>query len=209
VTKTKLILFSILTFHAIASFGQTEKEKIQKLEEQRQMDRQRKITMKLDSAIRLSEEGQYEAADAKFKIVLKTIRSVPTDLTYHFGKNSFLLGKYKQSVDWMNKYIQLKGTTGQYSEAAMEWLAKAEVELLKEKEREAKLASEVLSKDFTIDCGPTGKVACTVCRGTTVIIKKTYFGDAYSTCGYCHKLGYLTCEEYNLLLKGELKPEGK
>jgi hypothetical protein len=208
-TNMKFIFLSVFTFIAIPSFSQTEKEKIQKLEEQRQIDRQRKITMKLDSAIRLSEEGEYEAADIKFKIVLKTIRSVPTDLTFHFGKNSFFLGKYKQSVDWMNKYIQLKGTSGQYSEEAMEWLGKAEVKLLEEKEREAKLASEVLSKDFTIDCGPTGKVACTVCRGSTVLIKKTYFGDAYSTCGYCHKLGYLTCEEYNLLLKGELKPEGK
>jgi hypothetical protein len=209
VIRIKFILLLALTLCAIASFSQTEKEKIQKLEEQRQIDRQRKITVKLDSAIRLSEEGEYEAADNKFKAVLKTIRSVPTDLTFHFGKNSFFLGKYKQSVDWMNKYIQLKGTSGQYSEEAMEWLAKAEVELLKEKEREAKLASEVLSKDFTIDCGPSGKVACTVCRGTTVLIKRTYFGDSYSTCGYCHKLGYLTCEEYNMLLKGELKPEAK
>ena len=207
--KTTFVLSTFIIFSAAAVFSQTEKEKIQKLEEQRQFDKQRKITVAIDSAVRLSEEGEYEAADIKFKAVLKNIRSVPTDLTYHFGKNSFFLGKYRQSVDWINKYIQLKGTSGQYSEEAMEWLAKAEVELLKEKEREAKLASEVLSKDFNIDCGPSGKVACTVCRGSTVLVKKTYFGESYSTCGYCHKLGYLTCEEYNLLLKGELKPETK
>jgi hypothetical protein len=39
-------------------------------------------------------------------------------------------------VDWLNKYIQLKGTQGQYSEEAIEWLSKAEKELMKEREKE-------------------------------------------------------------------------
>jgi tetratricopeptide (TPR) repeat protein len=203
----KLLITTLFLFLLVSANAQTELEKIKQLEEQRQIDKQRRATVKLDSAIRLSEEGHYEEADEKFKTVLKIIRSVPSDLTFHFGRNSFYIGKYKQSVDWLNKYIQLKGTSGQYSEQAVEWLAKAEVELLKEKEREAKQASEVLSKDYTIDCGPAGKVVCTVCKGSTVLVKKGYFGDNYSTCGYCHKLGYLTCIEYNQLLKGTLKPE--
>ncbi|NOS90304.1 MAG: hypothetical protein HOP30_00125 [Cyclobacteriaceae bacterium] len=205
--NSKNILTIILLACSLTSVAQSEQEKIKALEEQRQIDKQRKVTMKLDSAIRLSEEGHYTEADAKFKIVLSTIRSVPSDLAYHFGKNSYHISKYKQSVDWLNKYIQLKGTTGQYSEEAVEWLAKAETELLKEQEREARQASEVPSKDYTLDCGPAGKVMCTVCRGSTVVVKKNYFGDIYSTCGYCHKLGYLTCDEYNQLLKGTLKPE--
>lgn len=203
----KLIILTILAVSFHKGLAQSEMEKIKAMEEQRQIDKQRKITMKLDSAIRLSEEGQYLAADEKFKVVLSTIRAVPSDLTYHFGKNSFHIGKYKQSVDWLNKYIQLKGTAGQYSEQAVEWLAKAETELLREQEREALHASEVLSKDYTLDCGPTGKVLCTVCKGSTVVIKKGYFGDRYSTCAYCHKLGYLTCDEYNQLIKGTLQPD--
>ena len=75
--------------------SQSEKDKIQQIEIQKQIDRQRKISMKIDSAVRLSEEGLYEAADEKFKNILKIIRSVPSDLTYHFGKNSFFLGKFK------------------------------------------------------------------------------------------------------------------
>jgi tetratricopeptide (TPR) repeat protein len=203
--KNILWLF-ILVNLSLTTLAQTEKEKIQQIETQRQFDKQRRVTMQIDSAIRLTEEGKYEAADSKFKTALKNIRSVPSDLTFHFGKNSFFLGKYKQSVDWLNKYIQLKGANGQYSTEAIEWLEKAEAALLIEREIEARQASEVLSKDFTIDCGPTGKVVCTVCKGSTVVIKKGYFGDNYHTCGYCHKLGYLTCDEYNQLLKGELKP---
>ncbi len=205
--KIKITILLIALTIGCQTFAQSEKEKIQQIEAQKQIDKQRKLTTKLDSAIRLSEEGEYEKADEKFKAVLKTVRSVPTDLTFHFGKNSYFLGRYKQSVDWLTKYIQLKGTSGQFSEQAIEWLNNAEGELIKEKEREAKQASEVLSTDFTIDCGPNGKVVCTVCKGSTVITRKNYFGQTYSTCGYCHKLGYLTCDEYNQLLKGNLKPE--
>ena len=126
-TNLKLLIVLLVTISTATLFAQTEKEKIQQIETQKQMDKQRKLTTKLDSAIRLSEEGQYEQADVKFKAVLKEIRSVPTDLTYHFGKNSFLLGKYKQSVDWLTKYVQLKGTSGQFSEAAVGWLSQAEL----------------------------------------------------------------------------------
>jgi hypothetical protein len=171
------------------------------------MDRTRKIIVQIDSAVRLSDEGQYEVADKKFRGILQTIKSVPSDLTYHFGKNSYFLGKYRQSVDWLNKYIQLKGTQGQYSEQAIDWLAKAETELLKEREKESQHAAEVLSGNYYIDCGPTGKVVCPTCKGSAVVVKKNYFGDVYKTCPACHKLGYLTCDEYNKLLKGKLITE--
>jgi hypothetical protein len=197
------VIFILSCMHSFAQ-SQYEKDKIKELELQRQMDRTRKITMKIDSAIRLSEEGQYEAADLKFKTILKSIRSVPSDLTYHFGKNSFYLGKYRQSVDWLNKYIQLKGTQGQYSDQAIEWLGKAEAELMKEREKESKHAAEVLSGDYYIDCGPTGKVLCPTCKGSLVVVRRNYFGEVYKACPSCHKLGYLTCDEYNKLLKGKL-----
>ncbi|MBS1488350.1 MAG: hypothetical protein JST43_12250 [Bacteroidetes bacterium] len=184
--------------------SQAEKDKIRELELMRQMDHARRVTMKIDSAVRLSDEGHYQEADAQFRLILKSIRSVPTDLTYYFGKNSFFLGKYRQSIDWLNKYIQLKGTQGQYSEQAIEWLEKSEQELLKLKAQETKRAYEVLSGDYYIDCGATGKVVCPSCKGSGVIVKKNYFGDVYKSCPACEKRGYLTCDEYNKLLKGKL-----
>lgn len=206
VSKGWLTLILVLGCAQAIAQNQAEKDKIRELEMQRQMERTRKITQKIDSAVRLSDDGQYEAADAMFRTVLKSIRSVPSDLTFHFGKNSFLLGKYRQSVDWLNKYIQLKGTQGQYSEEAMQWLAKGETELLKEQELEAKRASEVLTGDYYIDCGPTGKVVCPTCKGSAVVVKKSYFGEVYKECPSCHKLGYLSCDDYNKLLKGKLLP---
>lgn len=206
--SVKYLCLVVFTFVASLSFAQTEaeKEKIREREIQRQADRQRALNMKLDSAVSMMDEGRYEEADALFLGVLKSVRSVPSDLTFFFGKNSFFMGKYKQSVDWLNKYIQLKGTAGQYSEEAVGIKQKAEIELLKEKEKEMKESVEIMARDYDIDCGPTGKVTCPVCNGTTVIIKKGYISNTYKTCQYCHLTGVLSCEDYNKLLRGELKP---
>lgn len=163
------------------------------------------VLREYDSAVFLLEHGNYERADEKFRYVLNNIKSVPSDLTYHFGKNSFYLQKYKQSIDWLNKYIQLKGTNGQFSLDAVEWKRKAEAEFLKEKSQNKESVEEVLAKNYDLDCGPTGKVVCPVCKGQHVIIKKGHFGNEYRTCGYCDDQGLLTCEEYNLLLRGQLK----
>lgn len=201
--KWRYLIFGLLLTTTV--FAQTQQEKLREIEMQRQADRQRTIDRQIDSVARLIDLQQYAAADAKIVNILKTVRSVPSDLTFYLGKNSFYLEKYKQSVDWLNKYIQLKGTSGQFSEEAINLKTKAEVELLKEKQTEAKQAAELLSKDYDIDCGPTGKVACPVCNGSTVIIKKTYLGQTYKTCGYCNHTGALSCEDYNKLLKGELR----
>jgi hypothetical protein len=199
-------VFLISIFPAIA---QSEREKLAAIELARENDKQRLVMQALDSAVELMGIEQYEAADKKFHHVLKNIKSVPSDLTYYFGENSLHLGLYRQSVDWLNKYIQLKGTTGKFSREAVRYLKEAEAGLITVKREATVQATEILSRDYDIDCGPTGKVICPVCNGSTVVVKRTYLGDNYKTCTHCNKLGVLTCDEYNKLLRGELKPEGK
>jgi hypothetical protein len=201
---TLFFLLSILTLSAQEKL--TEKEKIRQIEEQRKNDKQRQVNQVLDSAVQLLDMGEYENADKKFVYVLQNIKSVPSDLAYYFGKNSYHLNKFKQSVDWLNKYIQLKGTNGKFSEDAVSYLRKAEAKLLEERQAQVAQTQEILSRDYDIDCGPSGKVTCPVCSGSTVVIKKGYLGDTYKACVYCHKNGYLSCEEYNKLLRGQLKP---
>lgn len=202
-----LILGLALAITVSHAQQQTEREKVDELERQKEYQKQRQINARMDSAVQLMNLEQYEAADIKYRSVLAGIKSVPSELAYQFGKNSFHLAKYKQSVDWLTKYIQLKGTAGQYSDDAAVWLKRAEDALVKQREGQTAKTLEVLSRDFTIDCGPAGKVVCPVCSGTTVVIRRDYLGDKYSTCGFCHKTGSLTCEEYNLLLRGQLKPD--
>jgi hypothetical protein len=204
--KLWLFVFFVCVNYTLLAQSETEKEKIRQLEIQRQADKQRAISMRLDSAVILLDKGEYESANVKFLSILKNVKSVPSDLTFYFGKNSYYLGKYKQSVDWLNKYIQLKGTTGQFSAEAVNIKKQSESKLLEVKEQEVKLAVQVLAHDYDIDCGVAGKVTCPVCNGTTVIVKKGYISDTYKTCGYCNLKGTLVCEDYNKLLRGELKP---
>lgn len=199
------IAFLAISLTSFAQGSEYEREKLREIEQSKEFARNRQIRQQMDSGIYLLEHEEYVKADLKLRYALDNMKSVPSDLVYYFGKNSYYVGKYKQSVDWLSKYIQLKGTTGQFSSDAASWLEKAEAGLLAERQVDTQKATEVLSKDYTIDCGPSGKVTCPVCNGTTVIVKKDYLGDKYKSCPYCNKHGFLTCEEYNQLLRGQLK----
>lgn len=202
----KQFLFFLLYIITVSAIAQDDRAAAQQLRAEQEQAKRAALLRTMDEAVSQMNEGLYADADEKFVYVLNNIRGVPSDLTFYFGKNSFYLDKFKQSVDWLNKYIQLKGTTGQHYAEAVNLLKKAEVEVLNERAREAAKAQEVLSQNYDIDCGPTGKVMCPVCKGTTVIVKKGAFGNEYKTCNYCDKHGLLTCEQYNQLIRGELKP---
>lgn len=195
----------LLLLVIIVTQGYAQRTRVDDYKMQQEQLKKTELLRQLDSGVYLMDTGNYLAADAKFRHVLENIKSVPSDLTFFFGKNSYYLEKYKQSIDWLTKYIQLKGTNGQYSQEATSLLKNAESEYLKEKTSEMQKAGEVLSVNYEIDCGPSGKVTCPVCKGDHVLIKKGAFGSEYTTCPYCNEHGLLTCQQYNLLLRGELK----
>lgn len=195
----------LLLLLVIVTQGYAQRTRVDDYKMQQEQLKKTELLRQLDSGVYLMDTGNYLAADAKFRHVLENIKSVPSDLTFFFGKNSYYLEKYKQSIDWLTKYIQLKGTNGQYSQEATSLLKNAESEYLKEKTSEMQKAGEVLSVNYEIDCGPSGKVTCPVCKGDHVLIKKGAFGSEYTTCPYCNEHGLLTCQQYNLLLRGELK----
>jgi hypothetical protein len=196
-----LFIISLLSFKAALAQDARTLEFLRQEEQRRRSE----LMRQLDSGVYYMDNQQYQLADEKFRYVLAHVRSVPSELTFYFGKNSYFLTQYRQSIDWLNKYIQLKGTTGQHHQEAVEYLEKSEAEFVKQKTAESQKASEVLSMNYDIDCGPSGKVTCPVCKGDHVIIKRKPFGDEYSTCPYCNEHGILTCEEYNQLLRGQLK----
>ncbi|MEO1053964.1 MAG: hypothetical protein AAFX87_25225 [Bacteroidota bacterium] len=175
------------------------------IEELKQVD----LMKELDKAVILmDEQHDYEAADVKYRKVLKGVKVVPANLCFYFGKNSYYLNKYEQSIDWLSKYIELKGTVGQFYEECTRLLELAQNKYLGQRREEIAEVESILASDFQIDCGPTGKVICPVCQGQGVIISTNSFGQrSYQSCPYSDEHGHLTCEEYNLLLKGELKPK--
>lgn len=198
---TTLIILVLL------QYGAAQQTKVDEYLLQQEQLKKTQLSRELDSGVYYMDIGNYLKADEKFQYVLANVKSVPSDLTFFFGKNSFHLQKYKQSIDWLNKYIQLKGTNGQYSQEAVQWLKKSEAEFVKEKSKASVNVGAILSVNYDIDCGPSGKVTCPVCKGDHVIVKKGAFGAEYKTCAYCNEHGLLTCEEYNKLLRGELKPK--
>lgn len=197
-------LFGLLIFLPLLSFAQSQSDKIKEYQLQQEQFRKTQLMREIDSGKYFMEMGEYALADKKLKYALDNIKSVPSELTYLFGKNSYFLGKYKQSVDWLTKYVQLKGTSGQYYNDAVTVLQQAENALIASRKTETAQISEVLSSSYEIDCGPQGKVICPVCKGSTVIVKAGIFGNNYKTCTYCDKHGMLTCQEYNKLIRGEL-----
>lgn len=203
----KFILILVISCINITAYAQTEEQKIQQLLRDREQAQVSEIMRVMDQGVALMNNEQYKAAETKFKYVLEASKVVPTDLCFYFGKNSFYLGKYQQSIDWLNKYLELRGTTGQFSEECTDYLERSNKAFLAERQDERKEAKNILTSNYEIDCGPSGKVVCPVCEGKGVIITKGAFNDTYKSCPYSDEHGNLTCDEYNKLLRGVLEPK--
>ena len=164
------------------------------------------LRKEMDRAIDLMQMGDHEEADSLFKYVLGNMKVLPAEMAFNFGKNSYYLANYKQAINWLNKYMELKGTTGSNYDEARNLLFKAE-QGFRLQEAAALDQDKSLSEKQQQDCETIGKVICPVCQGKTVVIKKDHFGERFYTCPYSDEHGYLTCDEYRLLLEGELKPK--
>ncbi|MEP0366946.1 MAG: hypothetical protein ABJN36_13865 [Cyclobacteriaceae bacterium] len=164
------------------------------------------ISKQIDLGVDLMEKGEYKSADVEFRSAMGKLDVLPSNLAYYFGRNSFHLEKYKQSINWLNKYIQLKGTQGRYYSEAVKYLQLAEEEyLIISRQAQEEMASELSSGEY--DCGGLSKMICPVCHGNGVIMKKGPFDWVYKTCPYSAGESFLTCEEYNLFMKGLLSPK--
>ena len=169
------------------------------------------LLSEIDKGVNFMDMGEYALADEQFRFLLTEMEVIPANLAYYIGKNSYFLKSYKQSIDWLNKYIQLKGTKGQYYVESVKLLSDAEKAYLLENTKPdstfVSISIDSLLNNNKIDCGASGLMICPVCKGQTVIIEKGKLGDIYRPCPYSDENGFLTCDEYNLLIRGKLKPK--
>lgn len=164
------------------------------------------ISQQIDNAVDLMSRGEYLKADEELRSAMGKMEALPSNVAYYFGRNSYHLGKYKQSINWLNKYIQLKGTQGRYYTDAVKYLQLAEDEYIQiSRQEERDLATELSNSDY--DCGGLEKMICPVCHGDGVIIKKGLFDKVYQTCPYSKGESFLSCEDYNLFMRGLLDPK--
>lgn len=170
--------------------------------------RESELIGKMEKGAELMALGKYDSAQMLFQFVLQNMEKLPSEMAYFFGRNSFHLGKYKQSINWLNKYIQLKGTKGIYYEPAIQYLQYSEDEYLKIQRSQAKRFEEDIAT-AEYDCGGLEKMLCPVCHGSGVVVHAGIFDEVYKTCPYSLGEGYLSCKEYNLFMRGDLEPKLK
>ncbi|MCP4460209.1 MAG: hypothetical protein GY816_19625 [Cytophagales bacterium] len=166
------------------------------------------LNRRLDVGREMMLGGSYDSAEVEFNIVLKNMKPLPSEMAYFYGRNSYHLGEHKRAINWLNKYIQLKGARGVYYEESVDYLQLSEDAYLDEQRSNAMYVSENLaSSEF--DCGGLEKMVCPVCHGSGVIITQGTFDVIYKTCPYSLGEGFLSCDEYNLFMKGLLEPKLK
>lgn len=150
--------------------------------------------------------GSYDSADMQFTVVLKNLKPLPAKMAYFYGRNSYHLGKHKRAINWLNKYIQLTGARGIHYEETVEYLGLAEAAFIKERQTNAQAVSDELA-NVEFDCGGLEKMLCPVCGGTGVVLEQGTFEPVYKTCPYSLGEGFLSCDDYNLFMKGLLEPK--
>lgn len=162
----------------------------------------------IDTAVNYMNEDKYLEADKYFLVALDKINVLSADFCFYFGKNSYFLNKYSQSIDWLSKYLELKGSRGQFSDEAIALLDKAEAEF--RNNRSSTGAVDISTKFFylnTINCNEHESIICPVCKGDDVITTFDQLGERlFRTCPYSTN-GVLSCQDFNLLIQGKLKPK--
>lgn len=190
--KALLLLSVVLSFSANAQIRQEDPRRF------------------IDTAVVLMDSQKYLEADRYFMRALDRIDVLSADFCFYFGKNSLNLNKYAQSIDWLNKYLELKGSRGQFSKETLILLEKAEEGF--RQNRGSVSSADINSKFFylnTVKCDDDKPIICPVCKGDDVIITIDALGEKhYKECPYSTN-GVLTCTEFNLLIQGKLKPKKK
>lgn len=151
-------------------------------------------------------EQKYFLADSILKEKILNNNRVSSELTFLFGKNSFFLEKYEQSINWLNKYLELKGESGIFSDESIKFLELSNSKNLIENSKDIENVYVELYSYNYINCQNNRKV-CPICKGTSVMIIETDVSKIYKTCPFSDNKGFLTCDEYNLFLRGKLKPK--
>ena len=186
----RIILISTIT---LLTFSQSFSQSIVK----------REGLTKMDQGYNAMLDGKYQEADQLFREAMGLLDRLPSDLAYYFGRNSYHMGKNKQAINWLTKYVQLKGTSGKFHEKASQYLELANQAFQAEQRKTQEITAKQLSNNGYYDC-PGEVVTCPVCQGSGVLITPGKFGALYQTCPTSGLSGRMTCDQYNAYLRGEL-----
>lgn len=152
------------------------------------------------------QKNDYEAANKTFRQILSLKTKIPADVSYLFAETLYMIGQYKNSRNFVEKYIELTGRGGEYYTKAVELQ-----DLLDEKMSVNKTCvlcdvngyvkqtcEQCNGKGTEIracnTCKGRGHVMCQLCAGEGVRITRNAFGERnYESCTRCASKGYHDC----------------
>jgi hypothetical protein len=126
----------------------------------------------MKGALAAMERSDYQTANSIFRNLIDSGLPLPEEMPYYFSETLFQLGQYDNSQNFVNKYLELTGFTGQNYEPATR---------LKEKLKSP--LAQILACE---QCDRRGYryESCTTCLG-----KK----QLEQTCSYCKAKGVVGC----------------
>ena len=142
------------------------------------------------------DKKNFEAANESFKKILKLKTTVPDELAYFYGYTLVNLNKYTLGKQFLKKYIDLRGDTGQFYHYATDLMNLADCKevgsyFIEETCTECHGEGKLLVRCRT--CSGRGNEICTLCGGIGVIKKRDNFGETFSTCQKCAGKGDYEC----------------
>lgn len=126
----------------------------------------------MKGALAAMERSDYETANSIFRNLIDSGLPLPEEMPYYFSETLFQLGQFDNSQNFVSKYLELTGFTGQNYEAASR---------LKEKLK-APLAQIIACER----CDRRGYryTTCSVCEGNKQVEQ---------ACAYCKAKGVVGC----------------
>ena len=167
---------------------------------------------KMKLAISYMSDSNYNAANNAFRNILKTEKVLPKNFSYYFSETLYHLGQYKNSHNFLEKYLAITRKSGDfYKEAEHLGLLLSEqfekidkCALCNTKGYQFATCSLCLGDKITIvnchKCKALGIISCQKCKGEGVFIGTNSMGEkVYQSCDRCGSSGIHTCD----LCKGE------
>lgn len=161
----------------------------------------------MEVAIEQMNDGNYEEANLTFRQILKLDTVLPDDLSYLFAETLYMVNQVYNSRSFLDKYIRLAGSNGQYYSQALDLkhFLDDEYELilvckLCDNRGYSLVPCDLCEEGGEITnpcfyCRGVGITRCESCKGKGVVSSYTSFGaPQFETCTNCEGKGQAFCK---------------
>lgn len=156
------------------------------------------------------EQKDYKSANGLFRNLIDSGFPLPQEMPYLFAETLFELGQYDNSSNFLNKYLEISGFTGDHYEGAKELKKRLEsplnaIQICQLCDRRGYRYQTCFTcegaKQIEQDCNyckAKGVVGCSKCAGSGMITRVNIFKiPEFYECERCSGKGRLTCPVCN------------